>query len=115
MGEEDEEIYDKVACWCETNDREKNQSDRRCGGENCRFDSQDRGAYRRKCSVEHGNQKPREGSSCQPGSVRPSNRYSRKATGGIQCRRKRLVGVYLRVESSHYGAGKTSWRRIVAI
>merc|ERR1719326_2551118 len=24
--EEDEEIYDKVACWCETNDREKTKS-----------------------------------------------------------------------------------------
>ena len=24
--EEDEEIYDKVACWCETNDREKSKA-----------------------------------------------------------------------------------------
>merc|ERR1712050_545494 len=24
--EEDEEIYDKVACWCETNDREKTKA-----------------------------------------------------------------------------------------
>merc|ERR1719451_182824 len=24
--EEDEEIYDKMACWCETNDREKTKS-----------------------------------------------------------------------------------------
>merc|ERR1719502_2268 len=25
-GEEDEEVYDKVMCWCETNDREKTQA-----------------------------------------------------------------------------------------
>merc|ERR1719171_485093 len=25
-GEEDEEIYDKVACWCETNDKEKTKA-----------------------------------------------------------------------------------------
>merc|ERR1719373_990460 len=24
--EEDEEIYDKMACWCETNDKEKTQA-----------------------------------------------------------------------------------------
>merc|ERR1719456_1832 len=24
--EEDEDIYDKLACWCETNDKEKNKS-----------------------------------------------------------------------------------------
>merc|ERR1719337_260616 len=25
-GEEDEEIYDKMACWCETNDKEKTKA-----------------------------------------------------------------------------------------
>merc|ERR1719498_1469869 len=25
-GEEDEEVYDKLMCWCQTNDREKNQA-----------------------------------------------------------------------------------------
>jgi hypothetical protein len=30
--EEDEEIYDQLACWCETNDKEKNEIHRRCRG-----------------------------------------------------------------------------------
>merc|ERR1719456_1269217 len=25
-GEEDEEIYDQLACWCETNDKEKTKA-----------------------------------------------------------------------------------------
>jgi hypothetical protein len=36
--EDDEEIYEKMACWCETNDKQKNKGHQRCRNTHRRLD-----------------------------------------------------------------------------